>query len=108
MEEGNEKGYYSKNTHVYRDVKRAKEAYDKYKRNRTVKNYRNWRKVLGEERIKLSANEIAYLYQQYQDPANIPSFANPNNINFGPDHARIMKQLVEGVAVDPSPARGCQ
>ena len=95
------RGTIQKNTHVYRDVKRAKEAYDKYKRNRTVKNYRNWRKVLGEERIKLSANEIAYLYQQYQDPANIPSFANPNNINFGPDHARIMKQLVEGVAVDP-------
>ncbi len=95
------RGTIKKNTHIYKNVERAKKAQEKYDRNRTIANYYNLKKVLGEERIKMSANEIAYFYQQYQDPANIPSFANPDNIYFGPDHANIMKQMVEGVAIDP-------
>jgi hypothetical protein len=51
------------------------------------------------EKIILSPNQIGYLYMQYQDPANIPSFANEDNVDFGPDHANIMKKLVE--LVDP-------
>jgi len=88
------------NTHVYRNVKRAKEAQEKYNRNKTFKNRANLKKVLGEERIKLTANQIAYLNQQYKDPANIPSFANPKS-KFGPDHVRIMNELVNGNEVDP-------
>ena len=51
------------------------------------------------EKIILSPNQIGYLYMQYQDPANIPSFANEDNVDFGPDHANIMKKLVD--LVDP-------
>lgn len=51
------------------------------------------------EQIILSPNQIGYLWMQYQDPANLPSFENENNAIFGKDHARIMKELVE--AIDP-------
>jgi hypothetical protein len=51
------------------------------------------------EQIILSPNQIGYLWMQYQDPANLPSFENENNAIFGKDHARIMKELVE--SIDP-------
>ena len=38
--------------------------------------------------------------QQYQDPGNIPSFANPKNKFFGPDHQRIMKELLEDTGAE--------
>jgi len=88
-------------THVYRDEKRAKEAYDKYQKNKTFKNRANWKKVKEEELLALSPNQIAYLHQQYQDPSNMPSFADPDNTRFGPDHERIMDELVKGNTVDP-------
>ncbi len=51
------------------------------------------------EQITLSPNQIGYLWMQYQDPANLPSFESENNAIFGEDHARIMKELVE--SIDP-------
>ncbi len=51
------------------------------------------------EQIILSPNQIGYLWMQYQDPANLPSFESENNAIFGEDHARIMKELVE--SIDP-------
>ena len=71
---------------------RAKKTYDKYKRNRTVRNYYDWKKVEGEERIKMSPNEIAIfisstkILQTYRP-------LQPRNKYFGPDHANIMKQM---------------
>jgi uncharacterized short protein YbdD (DUF466 family) len=66
----------------------------------TRKNKRNLRKVKDKNTITLSNNKIAYLWQQYQDPGNIPSFANPKNKFFGPDHQRIMKELLEDTGAE--------
>ena len=83
----------SKFTGVYTDPKKVEDARKKYEDNPTPQNKKNFEKIERQERINLSNNEIAYLWMQYQDPANIPSFANPENEMFGPDHARIMKEL---------------
>ena len=88
-----------KDTGVYRTggkeaVERAQKKYDK---NPTRLNKRNLAKVKAAKTINLSPNEIAQQWQQYQDPANLPSFANEDNLYFGEDHARIMAELVETI-----------
>ena len=89
-----------KPTKVYADEKRVAEAQKKYDENPTRTNKLLLRKTQKEEMVNLSDNQIAYLWMQYQDPANIPSFANPDNINFGPDHQRVMKQLLESTGAE--------
>ena len=88
-----------KDTGVYRTggkeaVERAQKKYDA---NPTRLNKRNLAKVKAAKTINLSPNEIAQQWQQYQDPANLPSFANEDNLYFGEDHARIMAELVETI-----------
>ena len=88
-----------KDTGVYRTggkeaIERAQKKYDA---NPTTLNKRNLAKVKAAKTINLSPNEIAQQWQQYQDPANLPSFANEDNLYFGEDHARIMAELVETI-----------
>ena len=88
-----------KNTGVYRTggkeaIARAQAKYDAKP---TKLNKRNLAKVQASKLINLSPNEIAQQWQQYQDPANLPSFANEENLYFGEDHARIMAELVESI-----------
>jgi DNA-directed RNA polymerase subunit F len=88
-----------KNTGVYRTggkeaIARAQAKHDA---NPTRLNKRNLAKVKAAKVINLSPNEIAQQWQQYQDPANLPSFANEDNLYFGEDHARIMAELVETI-----------
>ncbi|QDP54093.1 MAG: hypothetical protein GOVbin1629_29 [Prokaryotic dsDNA virus sp.] len=88
------------NTGVYQDLKRVQEAQKKYDENPTKKNKKELDNIKKEEALNLSNNEIAYLWMQYQDPANLPSFANPDmeiNEYFGPDHKRIMQELIKKV-----------
>jgi hypothetical protein len=84
-------------TGVYVDPAAVQKAQEKYDTNKTFGNKKALEKVKKEEMVSLSPNEIGFLWQQYQDPANLPSFANEDNINFGPDHARIMAELVETI-----------
>tara|TARA_R100001129_G_scaffold1813_2_gene1840 strand:- start:9941 stop:17728 length:7788 start_codon:yes stop_codon:yes gene_type:complete len=85
------------NTGIYQDLERVQEAQKKYDENPTKKNKKELENIKKEEAINLSNNEIAYLWMQYQDPANLPSFANPDNEYFGPDHKRIMQELIKKV-----------
>ena len=84
-------------TGVYVDPAAVKKAQEKYDANKTFGNKKALEQVKREEMVSLSPNEIGYLWQQYQDPANLPSFANEENVNFGTDHARIMSELVESI-----------
>ena len=84
-------------TGVYVDPAAVKKAQEKYDANKTFGNKKALEDVKREEMVSLSPNEIGYLWQQYQDPANLPSFANEENVNFGADHARIMSELVESI-----------
>ena len=80
---------------IYTDQESVNNLQKEYDKNPTKENKKKLEKKKNEERIALSDNQIAYLWMQYQDPANRASFANPENSNFGPDHKRIMKQLLE-------------
>jgi len=86
-----------KGTGVYVDASAVQKAQEKYDANPTKENKEALSKVKKEEMISLSPNEIAQQWQQYQDPANMPSFANEENLYFGEDHSRIMAELVETI-----------
>jgi len=79
------------------EVAEAQKAKDENNNSKTRKALREAKK---NNQITLSNNKIAYLWQQYQDPANIPSFANEENKFFGPDHQRIMKELLESTGAE--------
>ena len=81
-------------TDVYIDKQAVADAKAEYDKNPTKENKEKYEAIEAVNNIKLSTNEIAYQYFQYQDKANIPSFENPENKNFGPDHERIMNELV--------------
>jgi len=103
-EKKNRKNTQDNNIPVYRDQQAVDEAQKLVDENPTSKNKRNLRRVKKEQQTTLSKNKIAYLWQQYQDPANIPSFANDTpqnpNVDFGPDHQRIMKELLEWMGAE--------
>ena len=83
-------------------IDKVKEIYGKKWRSKSKKNAAPVETgVLNSDgkEIILSPNQIGYLYMQYQDPANLPSFESEDNVDFGPDHSRIMKELVD--LVDP-------
>ena len=88
-----------KKTGVYVNQEAVNKAQEKYDADKSRKNRLELKKVQEEQEIVLSPNQIGYLHNQYKDPANIPSFANEKNKNFGPDHARIMQELRD--SVDP-------
>ena len=90
---------WSKTKNIYRNQKEVDDAQKKFDENPTRENKNNLQKVKDENTIILSESQILYQNQQYQDPANLPSFENPDNVNFGPDHKRIMDALM--AEVDP-------
>ena len=81
-------------TGVYINKQKVADAKAAYDKNPTKENKERYEAIEAVNNIELSPNEIADLYFQYQDKANIPSFENPENENFGPDHERIMNELV--------------
>jgi len=87
------------NTGIYISPAEVKKAQEKYDADPSRKNKKNLNKVITDNEIIMSQSEILYQWQQYQDPANLPSFANPDNPFFGEDHKRIMDGLME--KVDP-------
>ena len=84
-------------TGVYIDKQKVADAKAAYDKNPTKENKERYEAIEAVNNIKLSPNEIAYLHFQYQDKANLPSFENPENKNFGPDHERIMNELVDTI-----------
>ena len=90
---------WSKTKNIYRNQKEVDDAQKKFDENPTRENKNNLQKVKNDNTIILSESQILYQNQQYQDPANLPSFENPDNVNFGPDHKRIMDALM--AEVDP-------
>ena len=82
-------------TGVYRDAKAVAEAQKKVNENPTRKNRKNLEKVIKEQEIIMSPNEIYYQYNQFQDPANKKSYANKKNRQFGNDPDRIMQELYD-------------
>ena len=86
-------------TGVYYNLDAVNKAQEKYDADPSKKNKKNLNKIKEENEIIMSQSEILYQNQQYQDPANLPSFANPDNPFFGEDHKRIMDGLME--KVDP-------
>ena len=81
-------------TGVYIDKQAVADAKAEYDKNPTKENKEKYEAIEAVNNIKLSPNEIAYLNMQHKDPALLPSFENPANKNFGPDHERIMNELV--------------
>ncbi len=82
-----------KPTGVFRDQAAVDKAQAEYDANPTRANRRKLSKVKKKQELELSDNQVGYLHNQYKDPANLPSFANPYNEYFGPDHERIMTEL---------------
>ena len=82
-----------KPTGVFRDQAAVDKAQAEYDANPTRANRRKLSTVKKKQELELSDNQVGYLHNQYKDPANLPSFANPENEYFGPDHERIMTEL---------------
>ena len=89
----NRKNSIAKTTGVYKNVEEVNKAKKDYRKNPTEENKKKLKEVIKLNNIVLSPNQIYYQYNQYQDPANIKSFANEENTVFGEDHERIMEEL---------------
>ncbi len=76
-------------TGIYIDqtvVDKAQKAYDD---NPTAENKANLREAKRDQEISMSQGEAYYLYNQFKDPSNHPSFES----RFGKDYERIMGEL---------------
>ena len=89
----NRKNSIAKTTGVYKNVEEVNKAKKDYRKNPTQENKKKLKEVIELNNIVLSPNQIYYQYNQYQDPANIKSFANEENNVFKEDPERIMKEL---------------
>ena len=84
---------------IFIDEKEVNEAKKLVEENPTRENKKNLKKVIAENTIVMSQDEILYQYQQFQDPANLASFMNENNFLYRGDPKRILESLME--QVDP-------
>jgi len=84
---------------IWIDEKEVNEAELAYDKDPTRKNKLKLKKVKEENTIVMSQDEILYQYQQFQDPANLPSFMNEDNFLYRGDPKRILESLME--QVDP-------
>ena len=84
---------------IFIDEKEVNEAELAYDKDRTRKNRLKLKKVIDENTIVMSQDEILYQYQQFQDPANLASFMNESNFLYRGDPKRILESLME--QVDP-------
>ena len=84
---------------IFIDEKEVNEAKKLVEENPTRENKKNLKKVIEENTIVMSQDEILYQYQQFQDPANLASFMNESNFLYRGDPKRILESLME--QVDP-------
>ena len=84
---------------IFIDEKEVNEAKKLVEENPTRENKKNLKKVIEENTLVMSQDEILYQYQQFQDPANLASFMNENNFLYRGDPKRILESLME--QVDP-------
>jgi hypothetical protein len=82
-------------TGVYRDVDAVAEAQKVYDENPTKQNQKKLDKVLLDQEIIMSPNQIYYQYNQFIDPANKKSYLSEFNFDFKNDPDRIMKELYD-------------
>ena len=82
-------------TGVYRDVNAVAEAQKVYDENPNKQNQKKLDKVLLDQEIIMSPNQIYYQYNQFIDPANKKSFLSEFNFDFKNDPDRIMKELYD-------------
>jgi len=78
------------NTGLYVNSQEAKDIKLKISKEKNEAKKRKLISKLGELEIEASKNQIYYLYNQYKDPANIPTF----NAMYGEDYAKTMEGLI--------------
>jgi len=82
-------------TGVYRDVDAVAEAQKVYDENPNKQNQKKLDKVLLDQEIIMSPNQIYYQYNQFIDTANKKSYLSEFNFDFKNDPDRIMKELYD-------------
>ena len=84
---------------IWIDQKEVADAQAKYDADPTKQNEKALNNIKDENRVIMSESQILYQYQQFQDPANLPSFVNEQNDLYRGDPKRILESLME--EVDP-------
>ena len=79
------------NNIFYINPKAVQEAQDNYDKNKNAENKRNLNKVVLDNKIVLSQQQMGYMVFQYEDPALHPTFKNM----YGEQYQRIMKEMNE-------------
>lgn len=79
------------NNIFYINPKAVQEAQDNYDKNKNAENKRNLNKVVLDNKIVLSQQQMGYMVFQYQDPALHPTFKNM----YGDEYQRVMKEMNE-------------
>ena len=82
-------------TGIYTDQAAVDKAQKTYDDNPTSENKVDLREVKRKKEISISQGEAYYLYNQFKDPSNHPSF----EARFGKDYERIMGELTS--TLDP-------
>jgi hypothetical protein len=82
-------------TGIYTDQAAVDKAQKTYDENPTSENKVDLREVKRKKEISISQGEAYYLYNQFKDPSNHPSFES----RFGKDYERIMGELTS--TLDP-------
>ena len=76
-------------TGIYKNPAVVEKAQQDYNNNKNGMTKAALNKILGDQELYLSQNQMYYLYNQYKDPANRKSFENM----YGKEHVRIMKEM---------------
>ena len=80
-----------KPTGIFIDKRAVDDAQSRYDSNPSLLNKKLLAKAIEENELIASQNKLYYLYNQYKDPANHPSFENDKM--FGKDYARVMAEV---------------